>query len=76
MAGAGERARLQAEYDTLSWQLGAPQALADEQGAQERLWAERDAALRRVERAQAEVTPLPGACRAPAAHTKFKPGPV
>ncbi|MDF3881112.1 hypothetical protein [Cupriavidus basilensis] len=56
VAGAEEQARLQAERDTLSRQLAeAEQALGRGQAAQEGLWAELVAALRRAERAQAGV---------------------
>ncbi|MGO4812764.1 hypothetical protein AB4156_24715 [Cupriavidus sp. 2MCAB6] len=78
VAGAEERARLQAERDTINRQWGAAQqALADGQVAHERLRAELEVALRRVERAQAEATAtrrLVLARRRAPARTKFNSG--
>ncbi|MCP3023989.1 hypothetical protein [Cupriavidus basilensis] len=55
MTGAEERARLQAERDTLIRQLAdAQQALTEGQAAQEELRAELGMAVRRTERAAAE----------------------
>ncbi|MGT2460347.1 DNA-binding protein (plasmid) [Cupriavidus basilensis] len=81
VAGAEERARLQAERDALSQQLAeAGQALERGQVAQEGLRAELEAALRRVERAQAEASAtrrlVTTRRRVPAMKTKFKPGPA
>ncbi|MGT2428707.1 DNA-binding protein [Cupriavidus basilensis] len=57
VAGAEERARLQAERDTLSRQLAeAEQAIERGQAAQEELRAELGMAVRRAERAAAEAT--------------------
>ncbi|KJK24019.1 KfrA protein, partial [Burkholderiaceae bacterium 16] len=81
VAGAEERARLQAERDTLSRQLAeAQQALERGQAAQDELRAELAAALRRAARADAQATAtrrLVGAKRrVPVTRTKFKPGPA
>ncbi|MDF3887561.1 DNA-binding protein [Cupriavidus basilensis] len=81
VTGAEERARLQAERDTLIRQLAdAQQALTEGQAAQEELRAELGMAVRRAERADAEATatrrlvsPRRGA---PVTRTKFKPGPA
>ncbi|MCY0853815.1 hypothetical protein [Cupriavidus sp. D39] len=76
VASAEERARLQAERDTLSRQWAeAQQDLADGQAVQGSLRADLEAALRR---AQAEATAAPRLVsprqRTPATKTKFKPG--
>ncbi|WP_416047132.1 hypothetical protein [Cupriavidus basilensis] len=81
VTGAEERARLQAERDTLIRQLAdAQQALTEGQAAQEELRAELGMAVRRAERAAAEsiatrrlVSPRRGAL---VTRTKFKPGPA
>ncbi|MCP3024532.1 DNA-binding protein [Cupriavidus basilensis] len=81
VAGAEERARQQAEREALSLQLAeAKQALERGQAVQDELRAELEAALRRVERAQAETAAtrrlVSPRRRAPATRTKFKPRPA
>ncbi|MGT2455488.1 DNA-binding protein [Cupriavidus basilensis] len=81
VAGAEERARLRTERDALSLQcVAAQQALTEGQVAQEHLRSELDAALRRVERAQAVARAtrrlVTTRRRVPATKTKFKPGPA
>ncbi|MDF3886296.1 hypothetical protein [Cupriavidus basilensis] len=81
VTGVEERARLQAERDTLIRQLAdAQQALTEGQAVQDELRAELGMAVRRAERANAEATatrrlvsPRRGA---PVTRTKFKPGPA
>ncbi|EHP37735.1 KfrA protein [Cupriavidus basilensis OR16] len=81
VTGAEERARLQAERDTLgrlSAQRG--QALEHGEAAQADLRAELEAALRRAERAEVETTAMRRLVsprrRAPATRTKFRPRPA